>query len=76
MNASEMEYLEARLQAGLRTLPSPEHLERLVARAHTERNRHLGAAFASLVGRAGEFVTTVRAIAKACTAARLYSRNI
>lgn len=76
MNASEIEYIETRMQAGLRTLPSPEQLELFVAKVHTERNRHLAVGLAHLMAGLGNLVVTVRKIAEACTAARLYARNV
>jgi len=72
MNASEIEFIEARLPVALRRMPSPEQMERLIARARRERSEHVAAAFSVLVEGVKGFVGVVRRIAAACTAARLH----
>jgi len=76
MNASEIEFIEARLQAGLGTLPTPEQLERLVAKARRERNLEMSASFSRFVRRVAGFAGVARKIAKACTAARLHLKQV
>ena len=71
MNASEIEYLEARLPVGLRAMPSPEQMEGLTARARTQRARLMAADFARLAAAIVSFARAVRSIAASCTAARL-----
>ena len=76
MNASEIESIEARLQAGLHTLPSPEQLERIVANVRQERNREMAASIVRFVERVIGFAGEVRKIAKACTDARLHLPSV
>ena len=76
MNASEIEYLEARLPVGLRAMPSPEQMDQLIARARTQRAQLMAADFARVVGGLGSFFREVREIAVSCTAARLRMQNI
>ena len=76
MNASEIEYLEARLPVGLATMPSPEQIQRLVAKVRHERNQEMAASFSRFLSGFGTFAGEVRRIAAACTAARLHLRNI
>ena len=76
MNASEIEYLEARLPVGLATMPSPEQIQRLVAKVRHERNQEMAASFSRFLSGFGAFAGEVRRIAAACTAARLHLRNI
>lgn len=75
MNASEIEFIEARLPAALRLerMPSPEEMQVLVARAHRERSEHLAEAYAAFVAAVQSFVQVVRRIAASCTDARLHS---
>lgn len=75
MNASEIEYLEARLPEGLRAMPSPEQMDQLIARARTQRAQRMAADFLRAVDGVRWFVAEVRKIAVACTAARLRLRN-
>jgi hypothetical protein len=72
MNASEIEFIEARLPVALQRLPSPEQMEFLLARARRERNEHMADAFALFVDGVKGFVGAVRRIAASCTAARLH----
>ena len=72
MNASEIEYIEARLPVALRTMPSPEQMERLMATIKRERNRQMAASFAAFGNRLTQAIEEVRRIAVACTAARLH----
>ena len=72
MNAREIEYIEARLPVGLRAMPSPEELDRLIARVRTERNQHMAASFSAFIEGLKTFAAEVRRIAAACTAARLH----
>ncbi len=76
MNACEIEYIEARLPMGLRTMPSPEALDRLVAQVRTQRNQHMAASFSAFIGGLKDFAGEVRKIAVACTAARLHIGTI
>ena len=72
MNAREIEYIEARLPMGLRTMPSPEELDRLVAQVRTQRNQHIAESFSAFLDALNAFAVEVRKIAVACTAARLH----
>jgi hypothetical protein len=76
MNASEIDYIEARLPMGLTAMPSPEEMDRLIARAHTERNQHMAASFYAFIGGLKDFAGEVRKIAVACTAARLHAPTV
>ncbi len=76
MNANEIEYIEARLPAGLHAMPSPEQMERFIASVRHERNQHIAASFARLVTGTKSFAEEVRRIAAACTAARLHLPNV
>jgi len=76
MNGSEIEYLEARLPVGLRTMPSPEQMDHLIARARTQRAQLMSADFARLAGAIVSFARAVRNIAVSCTAARLRLQNV
>ena len=49
MNASEIEFIEARLPVALQAMPSPEQMDQLLARAKRERSEHLAGAFAAFV---------------------------
>lgn len=72
MDASEIEYIEARLAARHSLYPTPDELERYLAKAHRERNREIAARFAGFVDRLRNFAVEARRIAVACTAARLH----
>ena len=72
MNASEIEYLEAHLPAGLQSMPSPEQMERVMARIKRERNEHIAASLASAGTALKRACVEIRRIAVACTAARLH----
>lgn len=76
MNASEIEYLEARLPVGLRAMPSPEQMDRLIAQARTQRAQLMAADFARVASAIVSFASAVREIAVSCTAARLRMQNI
>ena len=76
MNASEIEYLEARLPVGSSTMPSPEQLQSLVAKVRHERNQEMAASFSRFISGFLEFTGEVRRIAVACTAARLHRQNV
>ncbi len=71
MDASEIENLEARRQAGLGAFPTIDEMERLMARIRHERNAHMAASFVGFVNTIKRLVSEVRRIAVACTAARL-----
>ncbi len=73
MNASEIEFIEARLPAGLQRIPSPEQMDRLMAIARRERNRHMAEAFNGFVAGARAFLRAIRRNAQACSDARLHS---
>lgn len=72
MDASEIEYLEARLADRHGLYPTPDELECYIAQAHRERNREIAVRFAGLVEGAKNFAGEARRIAIACTAARLH----
>ena len=72
MDASEIEYIESRLDARHGRYPTPDELERYVAKAHRERNREIAGRFASLVDGLRTLAAEARRIAVACTAARLH----
>jgi hypothetical protein len=72
MNASEIEFIEARLPVALRRMPTPEQMELLLARARRERNEHMADSFALFVGGVKGLFGAVRRIAANCTAARLH----
>ena len=76
MNASEIEFIEAKLQAGLNTMPSPEKLDQLVARVRHERNREMAASFGRFFDGLTNFAGEVRRIAEACTDARLHHHGV
>lgn len=72
MNASEIEFIEARLPVSLQKMPSPEQMDRLLARAKRERSQQMAIAFANFVEGTKALFAAVRRIAAACTAARLH----
>ena len=72
MNATEIASIEARLPIGLTAMPSPEEMDRLIARARTERNQHMAESFYAFIGGLKNAADEVRKIAVACTAARLH----
>lgn len=72
MDASEIEYLEARLSARHGLYPTPDELECYVAQAHRERNREIAVRFAGFVEAVKNLAGEARRIAVACTAARLH----
>ena len=76
MNASEIEYLEARLPVGLRAMPSPEQVNSLIAKARSQRAQEMAAAFVRAVTGLASFGREVRRIAMACSAARLRLQSI
>jgi hypothetical protein len=76
MNASEIEYLEARLPVGLSALPSPEQVNRLIAKARAQRAQEMAAAFARVLTGLASFAREVRKIAVSCSAARLRLQHI
>ena len=72
MNASEIEYIEARLPVGLKRIPSPEQMDHLMAIANRERNRHMAEAFNGFVAGVSTLLRAVRSNAASCTDARLH----
>ena len=75
MNASEMEYAQARMPFGLKTMPTPEEMERLIAKMRRERNDYIAASFVAFVAKVRAFAGEARRIAVACTAARLHQKT-
>ncbi len=75
MNASEIEFIEARLPVALQAMPSPEQMDQLLARARRERSEHLGEAFAAFVAGTKSLFAAVRSIAADCTSARLQQEH-
>lgn len=75
MNASEIEFIEARLPVALQAMPSPEQMDQLLARAKRERSEHLAGAFAAFVEGVKGFSGAVRRIAAECTSARLHQEH-
>ena len=75
MNAREIETIEAKLAEPSRVYPSPEQMERYIAKAHLERNRELAKVFAGAVTTLRRLLGEIRRIAVACTAARLHLPN-
>lgn len=72
MNASEIEFIEARLPVALQKMPSPEQMSQLFALAKRERSERMAASFAALQASLKGFFGEVRRIAAACTSARLH----
>lgn len=75
MNASEIEYIEARLPVSLREIPSPEQMDLLLARAKRERSEHLADAFFGFADGVKALFGAVRRIAADCTSARLHQEH-
>jgi hypothetical protein len=75
MNASEIEFIEARLPVALRAMPSPEQMDQLLARAKRERSEHIGETFAVFVEGTMSLFAAVRRIAADCTSARLHQEH-
>jgi hypothetical protein len=75
MNATEIEFIEARLPVSLQKMPSPEQMDQLFARAKRERSEHLGNAFAMFVAGTKGLFAAVRRIAADCTSARLHQEH-
>ncbi len=71
MDASEIDNLVSRRQAGVGTFPTIDEMERLMARIRHERNAHMAASFVGFVNTIRRLGSEMRRIAVACTAARL-----
>jgi hypothetical protein len=75
MNASEIEFIEARLPVSLQKMPSPEQMDQLLARAKRQRSEQFGDAFAAFVEGTKSLFAAVRRIAADCTSARLHREH-